>query len=92
MYSVFEDCFDLTCSNTQLDSSMIDGTCDLGDLQEAFVMAKATKAEEQAMIYEELNRFLHPFFEATDLSTTKGSTSNSPIRSLALHPINLTAC
>lgn len=62
MYSVFEDCFDLTCGNTQLDSSMIDGTCDLGDLREAFVMAKATKAEEQAMIYEEVNRFLHSFF------------------------------
>lgn len=62
MYSVFEDCFDFSFANTQLDSSMIDGTCDPGDLQEAFVMAKATKADEQAMICVEVTRFLHSFF------------------------------
>jgi hypothetical protein len=62
MYSVFEDCFDVSCANTQLDSSMIDGTCDLGDLREAFAMVKTTKADEQAMIYNEVNRFLHSFF------------------------------
>ncbi|MCK9608008.1 MAG: TIR domain-containing protein [Methylomonas sp.] len=63
MYSVFEDCFDVSCANSQLDSSMIDGTCDIGDLREAFAAAKTTKADEQAMIYYEVNRFLNSFFK-----------------------------
>ena len=62
MYSVFEDCADLTMANTELDPSMIDGTCDPGDLREAFVLSKATKADERAMIEAEVTRFLHSFF------------------------------
>lgn len=73
MYSVFEDCFDLSFANTQLDSSMIDGTCDIGDLHEAFVMAKATKADEQAMIYAEVARFLHSFFRGDRFIDNKRS-------------------
>ncbi|UUZ64351.1 ATP-binding protein [Polaromonas sp. P1-6] len=62
MYSVFEDCADLALTNTALDPSMIDGTCDPGDLREAFVLAKATKADEQAMIQTEVMNFLRSFF------------------------------
>jgi len=62
MYSVFEDCAGLTFSNTELNPSMIDGTCDPGDLRETFVLAKATKAEEKSMIQAEATRFLHSFF------------------------------
>lgn len=73
MYSVFEDCFDLSFANTQLDSSMIDGTCDPGDLRDAFVMAKATKADEQVMIYAEVTRFLHSFFRGDRFVDNKRS-------------------
>lgn len=62
MYSVFEDCADLAITNTQLDPSMIDTTCDLGDLREAFSIAQLSKAEEKAMIHSEVSRFLHSFF------------------------------
>ena len=62
MYSVFENCSDPALANTELDPSMIDGTCDAGDLRESFVLAKATKADEQAMVQKEVTRFLNSFF------------------------------
>lgn len=62
MYSIFEDCADLAITNTQLEPSMIDITCDPGDLQEAFAVAQRNKAEEKAMIHTEITRFLHSFF------------------------------
>lgn len=73
MYSVFEDCFDLSCGSTQFDSSMIDGTCDPGDLREAFAMAKASKADEQAMVYAEVSRFLNSFFRGDRFIDNKRS-------------------
>lgn len=62
MYSIFEECADPMLTNTELDSSMIDGTCDPGDLREVFVLVKATKADEQAMVKKEVARFLNSFF------------------------------
>lgn len=62
MYSTFEDCADLAIKNTQLEPSMIDITCDPGDLREAFVVTQATKAGEKAMIHAEISRFFHSFF------------------------------
>ncbi len=62
MYSVFEDCADLMVTNTQLEPSMIDSTCDIGDLREAFAVTQGSKAEEKAMIHSEVSRFLHSFF------------------------------
>lgn len=62
MYSNFEDCADLAIRNTQLEPSMIDITCDLGDLQEAFAITQGAKAEEKVMISSEITRFFHSFF------------------------------
>lgn len=62
MYSVFDGCLDLVPANSSLDPKMIDATCDAGDLREAFVLSKATKVDEQAMIQTEAVRFLHSFF------------------------------
>jgi hypothetical protein len=62
MYSEFEDCADLTFGNTGLAPAMIDGTCTKGDLSEVFMLAEATKADEQIMIQSEVTRFLHSFF------------------------------
>ncbi|ETF04653.1 hypothetical protein W822_01590 [Advenella kashmirensis W13003] len=62
MYSTFEDCADIAIKNTQLEPSMIDITCDPGDLQEAFVVTQGSKAEEKAMIHSEISRFLRSFF------------------------------
>jgi hypothetical protein len=62
MYSIFENCADLAIKNTQLSPSMIDTTCDLGDLQEAFAVTQGAKAEEKAMISAEITRFFHSFF------------------------------
>jgi hypothetical protein len=62
LYSVFEDCANLSIKNTQLDPSMIDITCDIGDLREAFAVAHGAKAEEKVMIYSEVSRFWHSFF------------------------------
>ena len=62
MYSVFEACANPSIKNTQLEPSMIDITCDLGDLREAFALAHGVKAEEKAMIQSEVSRFWHSFF------------------------------
>ena len=62
MYSVFEDCSESDVVNSSLDPRMIDPTCDAGGLRDAFMLAKATKADEQAMVQSEANRFLHSFF------------------------------
>lgn len=62
MYSVFENCADLSLNRSDIDPAMIDATCDPGDLQEAFVLAKATKESEQAMVQQEVSRFFHAFF------------------------------
>lgn len=62
MYSVFHDCANFNLTKTSLDSSMIDGTCDPGDLREVFVLVKANKADERAMIQREVVVFLRSFF------------------------------
>lgn len=63
MYSVFDQCADLSLTRSDLDPSMIDATCDPGDLQDAFVLAKASKDTEQAMVNQEVTKFLHSFFK-----------------------------
>lgn len=63
MYSTFEDCADLDCTNTELEPSMIDSaTCTYGDLQEAFVVTRETQDGEKAMIKTEVEKFLGSFF------------------------------
>lgn len=63
MYSVFDQCADLSLTRSDLDPSMIDATCDPGDLQDAFVLAKASKETAQAMVNQEVTKFLHSFFK-----------------------------
>jgi hypothetical protein len=63
MYTVFEDCADLTIKSTQLSPSMIDSTCDPGNLREAFELVQANRATEKTMIEGEVTRFLHSFFK-----------------------------
>lgn len=71
MYSVFDKCADLSLTSSGIDPSMIDATCDPGDLQDAFVLAKATKDSEQAMVQQEVTRFLHVFFKGDRFVDTK---------------------
>ena len=71
MYSVFDRCADLSLTSSGIDPSMIDPTCDPGDLQDAFVLAKATKDSEQAMVQQEVTRFLHAFFKGDRFVDTK---------------------
>ena len=62
LYSVFDNCSHPGITNSDLDPKMIDPTCDSGDLRDAFVIVKASKNDEQAMIQLEASRFLHCFF------------------------------
>jgi SEFIR domain len=63
MYSNFENCADLGCTSTELQSSMIDsGTCTLGDLHDALEVSNATKVGTTAMITAEVEKFLGSFY------------------------------
>ncbi|WP_175421862.1 TIR domain-containing protein [Stenotrophomonas maltophilia] len=62
MYSVFEECANLSLRNTQLEPSMIDSTCDIGDLRDAFAVALGVRAEEKAMISGEVAKFWRSFY------------------------------
>lgn len=62
MYSTFEGCMVSGVSHPDLVSSMLDSTCDLGDLREALAMSQVAKVDEQALIRSEAMRFLHSFF------------------------------
>lgn len=63
MYSSFEDCADLGCTNTELQPSMFDRpTCTLGDLEDALTLSQATKAGTAEMINLEVQKFLGSFY------------------------------
>ena len=62
MYSLFDDCSNSDVINSSLNPTMIDPTCDAGDLRDSFALSKATKVDEQTMMIAEANRFLHSFF------------------------------
>lgn len=63
MYSIFDDCADLGCTSTELQSSMIDsGTCTLGNLHDALAVSNATKVGTETMIAAEVEKFLGSFY------------------------------
>lgn len=71
MYSIFDQCTNLNLTSSEIDPTMIDATCDPGDLQDAFVLVKATKDSEQAMVQQEVTRFLHAFYRGDRFIDTK---------------------
>lgn len=63
MYSNFEDCADLGCTNTQLRSSMFDRhTCSLGDLEDALTLSHAARIGTTEMINAEVQKFFGSFY------------------------------
>ncbi|WP_432258274.1 TIR domain-containing protein [Cupriavidus sp. TMH.W2] len=73
MYSVFENCGGSHVRRVNLEPSMIDSTCDAGDLREVFALSKANKDGEQAMVKAEAKRFLHSFFRGDRFIDNKAS-------------------
>ena len=72
MYSIFEDCADLGCTSTELQSAMIDsGTCTLDDLRDALAASHETMVGTKAMITAEVERFLGSFYSGDRFSDKK---------------------
>lgn len=46
-----------------LNQSMIDASCEIGDLRDAFEVSRASKVDEKKMIEAEVKKFLHGFFK-----------------------------
>lgn len=63
LYTNFEGCGYNGIKNTALDESMIDKSCDLGDLRNILDLSKSGKQEEARMIEVEAKKFLHSFFK-----------------------------
>jgi len=62
MFTTFEGCANQMAPSTALDPAMIDNSCDVGDLREAFAMYQISKESEANMIQNETKKFLHGFF------------------------------
>ncbi|MBY5936391.1 TIR domain-containing protein [Marinobacter nauticus] len=62
MYSVFKGCANNSIKNTDVDESMFDSTCELGDLKESLDIAVDRKRFEERKLEEEIRKFLGSFY------------------------------
>lgn len=62
LFTSFENCGDPEISSISLDHSMIDPSCEIGDLREILDLSKSGKKEEALMVIAEATKFLHSFF------------------------------
>ncbi|MGP1676686.1 MAG: hypothetical protein ACTS6J_05950 [Burkholderiales bacterium] len=63
LFTGFENCGDPNVTTTTLDQSMIDASCDLGDLRAVLDLTRSGKREEAKMVEEEAKKFLPSSFK-----------------------------
>ncbi len=61
-YTVFEDCGNSNITTSSLDKSMIDVTCEIGDLNESFQLIDEDSIRESKMVELDATKFLNSFF------------------------------
>lgn len=63
LFTSFENCGAPEITSISLDHSMIDSSCEIGDLREILDLSKSGKEEEAQMVIAEVKKFLHSFFK-----------------------------
>lgn len=90
IYSIFDDCGNTEIKTTLFNESMVDGTCEIGDLTYVFGLLTENSAREEKMIEDEARRFLGSFFRGDrfrDNNRTHIRTSNK-VSGLSFEKIN----